>query len=269
MATQGIKFLHRFSVGEYNTQFPGVNVISVTSTATGDFDKTNLTTSPLREVWRSATASVTQEIIIQANDMNTVVDTFAILNHNLSPLAVVQLQAAFDTGFLAPAFTINFQYSERHLVLLQDLGIAYRYYKIKIIDPTNPCGYIQIGRIIAGKSFTMTNDEDVTDDIKIGREDKSYQMRTEGFFRASNERIKLRKLSVRFEKIQTLTGFNTNYVGLNDVFDNVGTALPFLTCVDPQDPYFCLIWGQFTALPTDDLTVNRYASLSLSIEEVF
>lgn len=269
MSTVGITFLHEFSVGNFNTTFPGVNVISVTSTADGDFSKANLTSTPLREVWRSATADTTQEIIIRADETTTVVNIFAILNHNLSSLAVVELQAAFDSSFTAPAFTISFPYNSLHLLLLQDLGIPYNYYKIKITDPTNPCGYIQIGKIVAGRAFTITDDEDITDDISISLEDKSYQMKTEGYFRASNERIKIRKLGVKFDKIKSLTGENDNYLNLVDLFDNVGIALPFLVCVDPQDPYFCLLWGQFTALPSINYTINRYSSMSLSIEEVF
>ena len=268
--TVGIKFLYQFSLGEYNTTFPGLNVISVTSQASGDHDKKNLTTTPLRETWRSASIVTTQEIIIEANDLNTVIDTFAILNHNLTDLAVVQLQASLiDPTFAAPAFTINFTYNKKHLVLLQDLGLAYRYFKIKITDPTNPCGFIEIGKIVAGKSFTFTNNEDITDKIGIGNDDLSYKMKSEGFFRAANERVKVQKLNVRFSNLDTTIGQDVNYQGLLAFMEEVGETLPFLTIVDPSQPYFKLIWGIIDKMPSESYDINRYVDIPLVIQEVY
>lgn len=267
--TVGIKFLYEFSVGAYNTTFPGLNIISVSSTAPGDHDKVNLTTTPLRETWRSNTILTTQEIIIEANDEDTVVDVFAILNHNLTSIAVVQLQASNDVGFLVPAFTISMPYNKQHLVLTQDLGVGYRYYKIKITDPTNPCGFIEIGKIVAGRSFTFTKNEDITDRISVGNDDLAYKMKSEGFFRASNERVKVRKLQVQFSGLETRVGFDDNYQGFLTMVDYIGETLPFLTITDPGEPYFQLIWGQIDSMPSLSYDVNRYVDLSLTIQEVY
>lgn len=268
--TIGIKFLYQFSVGEFNTTFPGLNIISVTSTAAGDHDKKNLTTTPLRETWRSANVLTTHEIIIEANDLNTVPDVFAILNHNFSDLAVVQLQASLiDPTFLAPAFTINIPLNKKHMVLLQDMGMAYRYYKIKITDPTNACGFLEIGRIIAGKSFTFIKNEDITDRITVANDDLAAKMKSEGFFRAANERVKIQKLSVRFQGLITTTPNDDNYQGLLALMDEVGETLPFLTIVDPADPYFKIIWGLIDNMPTENYDINRYLDSGLVIQEVY
>ncbi len=268
--TIGIKFLYQFSVGEYNTTFPGLNIISVSSTAAGDFDKKNLTTTPLRETWRSGSILTTQEIIIEANDLNTVPDVFALLNHNLTSLAVVQLQASLtDPTFLSPAFTVNFQWNKKHIALVQDLGLAYRYYKIKITDPTNPCGFIEIGKIIAGKSFTFTKNEDITDKIGVSNDDLSYKMKTEGFFRASNERVKVQKISLKFQNLTTVVGEDDNYQGLLAMLDEVGETLPFLTIVDPSEPYFKLIWGLIDNMPSESYDINRYVDFGMNIQEVY
>jgi hypothetical protein len=267
--TVGIKFLYSFSVGEYNTTFPGLNVISVSSTYPGH-DKLNLTTTPLRETWRSNTILTTQEIIIEANDLNTVPDVFAILNHNLTDLAVVQLQASLvDPTFLAPAFTINLQWNKKHIALVQDLGLPYRYYKIKITDPTNPCGFIEIGKIVAGKAFTFTNNEDITDRIGVSNDDLSYKMKSEGFFRAANERVKVQKLSLRFQNLTTVVNERDNYEGLLEMLDEVGETLPFLTIVDPGEPYFKIVWGILDNMPSETYDINRYVDMPLSIQEVY
>lgn len=266
--TQGIKFLYQFTVGEYDYLNPGSNVVSVTSQAAGDHDKVNLTTNPLRQTWRS-TDVTTQEIVLAASDTNFVPDVFAILNHNLSEDAVVTLYASFSTNFAVPALTLSFTWNEKHMAIVGTLGTAYPYYKIKIIDPTNECGFIEIGRIIAGLSFTFSNNEDITDDFQLMTEDLASQTRTEGFFRASNERVKVDALSVKFTKLDARAGFDTNYKGLVSMTRFVGTTLPFLTIVDPFDTYFVLHWGQAKMVPGRSYTINRYTDFTLSIEEVY
>lgn len=267
--SEGIKFLYQFSVGEYDQVNPGINVLSVTNTAAGDFDKLHLTTTPLRETWRSTDVNTPIEIVIEANDLATTVDTFALLNHNFSPDAVVLLMANTVNSFVVPAITLAFNYSDKHLVIVQDLGQPYRYFKIKIIDPTNQCGYVELGRIVAGRSFTFTQNEDVTDDFSVSEDDLAYKMKSEGFFRASNERVKVDKLTVKFDKLNTTVGLNVNYVGIRTFTKFVGETQPFLTVLDPGDPYFSLVWGQIDSMPSRNATVNRYISMQFSIQEVY
>lgn len=268
--TIGIKFLYNFAVGEYNYTNPGSNVISVTSEADGDHKKINLTTTPLRETWRSGPDIADfQEIIIQANDLTVIPDTFALLNHNLTDLAVVQLQASMTSDFLSPAFTIQFVWSHKHMVLLQSSGLAYNYYRFRILDPLNPCGYVEVGKIIAGTSFTVTNNEDITDDIDVATDDLAYKMKTEGFFRAFNERVKVDKLSIRFAKLITTAPDNTNYLGIMAMLESIGETYPFLTIVDPFDQAFQLVWGVVDALPRKSFNINRYVDMNFAIQEVY
>jgi hypothetical protein len=265
----GIKFLYQFAVGEYDLNNPGSNVLSVTSTAAG-FDKKNLTTSPLREVWRSTTSiSGYQDIVFQANDPSVVIDTFAILNHNLSSTAVVQVQGSLTSSFTAPAFTLAFTWSEKHMVLLNDIGTAYNYYRVRILDPSNPCGFLEIGRIIAGRSFTFTNNEDITDSISIATQDLASKTKTEGFFRAFNQRVKVDTLSISFSKLKTLTGENANYAGLMAMFKAVGETYPFLTILDPSDQSFLIHWGIIDRLPSRSYGINRYVDMQLAIAEIY
>lgn len=269
MATVGIKFLYNFAVGEYDLDNPGSNVISVTSTAAGDFDKKNLTTTPLRELWRSGSnIASTQEIVIKTNDESVIPDVFAILNHNFTSLAVVQLQGSMTTSFVGAA-VIPFTWTKKNMVLLQSPGAAYKYYKFSILDPSNGCGFIECGRIVAGKSFTMTENEDITDSIQVAPQDLASKTKTEGFFRASNERVKIDKVAVRFEKLQTVAPDNINYLGLQTMFNSVGETFPFLTIVDPEDQAFQITWGMIENLPSRGFTINRYVDMSLSIEEVY
>ncbi len=272
--TIGIRFLYEFSLGMYNFSNPGSNVLSVTSQAAGDHEKVNLTTSPLRQTYRSADVAGWQEIIIEVNDQITVADTIAILNHNLTEIAAVEVQFSTDPSFAVIAATLPMVWREKHMVLLQDIGQAYRYWRFRFLDPTNPCGYIEIGRIVAGKAFTVTNDEDITDSFQVGLMDKAYKMNTEGFFRASNERVKIERLSMTFDKLWTTKTVEDptrdyNYLGLMRMFKSVGETMPFLTILDPEDTEFFVMWGQIDTLPTRGFTINRYVSIPLTIEEVY
>ena len=56
--------------------------------------------------------------------------------------------------------------------------MTYNYYRFRILDPSNPCGFIEIGRIVAGLSFTFENDEDISDEISVQPEDLAYKTKT-------------------------------------------------------------------------------------------
>lgn len=267
--TIGIRFLYTFLVGEPDLANPGSNVISVTSTATGDHDKKNLCTSPLRETWRSTDVDNWQEIIIEANDTTERPDVFAILNHNFTSTVVVQLQGSMSSDFSAPAITVSIPYNKKHMVLQQDLGTTYNYYRFRILDPNNSCGYVEIGRIIAGKALTIEDNEDISDNIVASPQDLAYKTKTEGFFRAFSERVKVERLSITFNKLRTVNGENDNYANLLAMFDEVGETYPFLTIVDPGDLSFKVIWGAIDQLPSQTYTINRYVDLPFTIQEFF
>lgn len=265
---QGISFLHRFDLGNRQVQTPGSNILYVSSTAAGDFGKANLTTESLRQGWRSSGVDTWQEIIIEAEQASSI-NTFAILGHNLTPTAVVQIQANISNNFFAPPITLTTPWSDNNIVEIRPFGGSYKYYKVRILDPANPSGYIQVGRIVGGRAFTLGYAEDITDDFEIGYTDMADTSRTEGFFRVSNEKIKVRSLSAKFQKLQTIAPENSNYLGLRDLFNHVGVTRPFLVIADRTDPSFCSIWGQFDKLPSDAFSISRRVSFSFNLTEVF
>lgn len=265
----GISFLYQFDLGNKDLVNFGNNIVYVTGTAAGDFDKGNMTVDPLRQVWRSASVIGWQEIIIRA-ELSSKIDTFAILNHNLTESAVIQVQANISNNFLAPPITFQVPWQKNHIILAQDFVSTYEYYKVRILDPANPCGYVQIGRIVGGRAFTMGGgSEDITDDIEYEWDDLADQVKTEGFFRVSNERIKIRSLRVRMAKLQSAPPNNANWLALREMIDVVGITKPFLTIVDRGDPGFISTWGQFKKLPGESFTINRFMTTGLTIEEVW
>jgi len=266
--TQGISFLYSFDFGNRDVNNPGANILSVTDTAAGDFDKANLTTEPLRQVWRSANASGWKEIVIEA-EVSSQIDTVALLGHNLTEDAVVQVQGDFSDAFLAPAETKTMVWSKGNMAIAESFDAAYSHYRIRILDPSNPCGYVQVGRIVGGRAFTFDYNEDISDDFEIAQDDLADSVKSEGFFRISNDRVKVKSLSARFQKISTVSGQNANYLGWIEMMEEVGITKPFLTILDRGDPGFGLFWAQLDKIPGIGYTINRFASWNFKITEVF
>ena len=133
--TQGISFLHEFDLGNRDIDNPGINILSVTSQASGDFDKANLTTESTRHRWRSSEILTTQEIIIKA-EVKSDIDTFALLGHNLTEEAIIQIQANISNNFLAPPVTITVPFQEENIISTSQFGDLFEFYKVKIL--TNP-----------------------------------------------------------------------------------------------------------------------------------
>lgn len=267
--TQGISFLYEFDLGNKHVDDPAQNILSVTSTAAGDFSPAHLTSESTRERWRSSEILTIQEIVIKAEQASNI-DTFAILGHNLTEEAVIQLQANISNNFAAPPVTINIPWRKENIVWLNELGGEYEYYKISILDPTNPCGYVELGRIIGGRAFIVTNNEDIRDAFTIGKQDMADQMKSEGFFRQSNQRVKIRTLSASFSKLETKLGLsNENFLGLREMFDYVGQTVPLLTVIDRGNPDLFTAWGQFSAIPSESYTTNEFMTSSFKFLEVF
>ena len=267
--TTGISFLYEFDLGNKHIDDPAQNILSVTSTKEGDFLPEYLTSDSTRERWRSDGVLAIQEIIMKA-EIKSNIDTFAILGHNLTEEATILLQANISNNFAAPPVNINIPWRKENIVWLSELGDEYEYYKISILDPINPCGFIEIGKIFGGRAFTLTNNEDITDNFTIAKKDMADQMKTEGYFRQSNQRIKYRTLSGSFAKLETKDGStNENYLGLRDMFDYVGTSVPLLTIADRDNPDLFTAWGQFTAIPTESHTTNGFMTSSFKFDEVF
>lgn len=266
--TKSIAFLYTFDLGNRHVDNPSENILSVTSTAPGDFDVSNITTESTRRVWRSATAATEQSIIIKA-EKKTDIDIFAILGHNFTESAVIKVEANISNNFLAPPVTRYLAWNEYVVVSPVAFGGLYEYYRISILDPSNPCEYLEIGRVVGGRVLQLINNEDITDTYSVGKKDYSETMKTEGYFRQSNENIIARTFSASFGKIYTTTGFDTNYKNLVKMFETVKITKPFLTVLDMDNPYKMIMWGQLTDIPDDAFGINDFVNFPLRIEEVF
>lgn len=265
---KSIAFLYTFDLGNRHIDNPSENILSVSSTAVGDFDVSNITTESTRRVWRSLNALTEQSIVIKA-EKKTNVGVFAILGHNFTESAVVRIQANISNNFVAPPVTKVLPYNKYIMMSTVPFGAAYEYYKISILDPANPCGFVEIGRVVGGNVLQLEDNEDITDSYSVGKKDLSETMKSEGYFRQSNENIIMRTFSASFSKIYTVNGKNTNFLNLRKFFETMKITRPFLTILDMNDPYRFNIWGQLTDIPDESYGINDFVNLPLKIEEVF
>lgn len=268
MANQGISFLHNFDLGNRNIGTPDINILSHSPTREGDFAPENIFTESLRHCYRTAEILTTQFLTIKA-DKKSQVDTFAILGHNFTENAIIRIEANISDYFDVVPYSVLVPWADGNIVLTTEFPEEYEYYKISVLDPANPCGFLQFGRVVAGRSVIMKNDEDITDSYSVSYKDASESMATQGFFRQSNENIIIRTLACSFSKLYTVVGKNDNYVSLRAMFRNVKTTRPFLTILDRKDPAKLSVWGQLGSIPNDSFTVNDFVSMSLSVTEVF
>lgn len=263
-----ISFLYSFDLGNPHVDVPDQNILYVTSTAIGDFHVSNITRDALRHKWRSNSVLTMQTIIIKAEKKSNL-DCFAILGHNFTETALIKVEANIANNFLAPPVTKIGVWAKDNIIIPTSFGAQYEYYKISILDVANPCGYIEIGRVVGGKLLSLIKDEDITDNYKISYKDLSETMKTQGYFRASNSNIIQRNFDANFSKLHTEAGNDENFNALRTFFHSVKTIKPFLTILDITDPYAFNMWGQLTDIPDEAFTVNNFVSFPIKIEEVF
>lgn len=266
--TTSIAFLYKYDLGNRHVDVPTQNIIYVSSTAVGDFSIANITTDSIRHKWRSNTVLTAQEIIIKAEKKSNI-NCFAILGHNFTDAASIIVQANISNNFLAPPVTKVAAWSKNNIIIPTEFGGEYEYYKITILDPANPCGYIEIGRVIGGQVLQLNNNEDITDSYSIGYKDMSEQMKSQGYSRVSNENIIQRTFSSSFAKLHTEIGNDANFQNLRAFFQNVKTIKPFLTILDMENPYKFNIYGLLQDIPDESFGVNDFVNFPLKIEEVF
>jgi hypothetical protein len=126
------------------------------STEATGYPGTNTQHPHLSRAWRTS-AVAAQWIIFDKGVGGTITfDTCAIVGHNLTSVATVKVQSD-DTPVWAPPGGVDKNGDPTKSVIVIDAGVpaptARRYVRVYIDDPTNPAGYISVGRIMLGVRF--------------------------------------------------------------------------------------------------------------------
>jgi len=248
----------------------------VNTVAFGDFQVENLNTDVVEQVWRGGTGVLTGvQLDMDSEGTGIFMDTFAILNHNISRSATVNLIGSSDPTFtlveklvpLAMTSDPNLFHVEQFLP-----PVGYKYWRLSIDDPTNTDNFIQIGTILLGRSRIFHN-ECFVDQIQFELQDFADKINTEGFTNVSNSRTQKRFLGLEF---RSLFEGRRNFQILRDIFTNRRTVLkclwiPTPSATDPEITGKFAVFAKLKKIPRE--THNNkgpkadYVSFNIELDE--
>ena len=244
---------------------------TASSTQPGDFSANNLNTDIVEQQWRSALG----QIVSQTLDCDTAVsqvfiDTFAMLNHNLTTSAVVTLQGSAFADQHVVGVSINIPVTKTNIIYVAPYlpMTGYRYWRLIINDPTNTvANQLAIGTIVFGASKIFQGDN-ITDNVKMTKVHFADKVATEGYTDVMNDRALKRAVEMNFVNLRYANG---NYQALEEVMDLARTSLKCLWIPDPKVPTRFGVFAKMAEMPEEDhnnLGVEAdYVSLTIKVDE--
>lgn len=237
--------------------------ISTAPSSTNAFNVNNLNTDIVEQVWRSNSAtSVTLTCDTQRTG-GVFVDTIAILNHNLSGGAEVEVQYS-DNNITYNPYANMLVEPENMYYISPDLPLTpHRYWRFVINDPGS--SGVQIGTIVFGSAIIFQG-ECFVDTVRFGKRQFKDQVFTEGHTNVANDRGKKRFLGLEFTDLNFGLA---NFRQLREVFDDAGTILKCLWIPTPQTASRFAVFGKLEEIPeeTHNTRGDDYVSLSLRVDE--
>ena len=190
------------------------------------------------------------------------ISSVAIANHNITSGASITLYGNTSSSFASPAFTQVLTWDED--IILQIFGTeTYQYWLIKIVDPSNPDGYIEVGRAWIGEYFQTPG---VAPTVSVDYNSASSKARSIGGQTYLDINYKYTNFGIRHSAITF-----AEKAEFQEVLDTVDTGIPYFiefdeTCSDLTRYYVTLNQEgyRFTTLSN-----NQYYTVSYEmIEEV-
>lgn len=228
----------------------GGNNWSATNQASGDFLPRNLNTDVEEQVFRSASTSV--DLICNTGIVQgTTIDTIAILNHNLTRDALVQVQGSNSAVFATIEVSFNMTVETERMFYVAPTfptGIQNqnKYWRFVISDPTNPDGYVEIGIIIFGNAHIFSVHETFDNPLVKGFKHFKDQLKTEGFTATNNDRALRRFLKLQFRDMERING---NFRLVEEYIEFARTSLKCLVVPIPMYPSRYAVYSKLTQLP--------------------
>lgn len=249
----------------------GANTANSVGSSIG-FDVTSDDTGSLS--YSSGQTVLHTEEWVQIDTLSTEsIDTFAIVfdpsfGNKFSEEAVIKLQANATANFYSPAVNQTLTYDN-------DRGIyshifttdqEYRYWRVSIVDPHNPYGYVELGKIILGKSSQPARDPEIGFSYKMldqsVNEENSYGIAYSDIYPLRQE-IELTFKLLNESDLDTLTS----------IYTRVGSTVPIAVFVDAQGQIFdkdrFFIYGKLGNEMAFKHIVRNYFDHTMRITESF
>lgn len=241
------------------------------STASSSFPVSNLKSLHRTKVWRS-TNNTNQTVVIDlktSEEIDSVVVLFHPLDGNkLTPDAVISMQGNATNEWSSPAVSVTLTLDEDFEVASYFWSTAneYRYWRLKVTDPTNESDYIEIGKVILGKATQLSQCPEIG--FSYMNDDLSSVSRTEYNQVYSDVKPNVRSFEFNYN-ILTYADFET----LQDIYDRVGSTVPVLLSLDTGEALFdkdrFIIYGNLDGAFNAKHRVMNYFDQPMKIKECF
>jgi len=236
---------------EFPSRGDGTNWTS-TSTKSGDFSPNNLNTDILEQRWQSDGVIALVELRCDVGaGLTAFNDTTAILNHNFSIGARVELQGTSDPTYGSIEFsTVMTTELENMYYIAPSLPTSgYRYWRFIIQDVSNADGFLSVGTIVFGSSQIFSLNECFQLPVTFGKRHFKDSMETEGFTNVSNDRAMRKFLGLSFAQLSFDGG---NYRLLQNYFSFAKTDLKCLVIPRPTRPSSLAVFAKLNQLPEEN-----------------
>jgi len=187
-----------------------------------NYPTTNILDSRVDRLFRTD-SSTTATIVFDAGAAVTV-DSINILNHNISSsVTTLEWQGNATDSWGAPSVDETLTW-DADIITKQFTGGSYRYWRLNIIDGSNPDGYIQISRVSGCDAYTTVGiSPNVTHDLI----DAGVKTQNTGGGTYYDERYKYEQVSVSFPALT-----HTQKAEMWDIFRAIGKGTPFFVTFD-------------------------------------
>jgi hypothetical protein len=255
----------QFRAGIYNVdnlrimcEFPsrgddGLNwtASSTKPSSTSSFTVNNVNTDVVEQIWRSddgVKTGITLDCDVGVGK-TVFMDTFAMLNHNLTTSATVNLLMSDNPGHAPIGETVVLTMDDANdfVYIKPELPtVGYRYFRLAINDLTNPEDFLSVGTIVFGEAIIFAG-ECFVDRVRKTPVNFTDSITTEGFTNVQNDRGIKNKVRLEFKNIR----FNgPNFEKINeDVFLSARTILKCLWVPTPQFPLRFTTFAKMTKIP--------------------
>ena len=214
----------------------------VASSEDANYPSTNVADTSLSKVWR-ATSCASEYVQVDSGSSITCT-VVVVAGHNFSGSAVVVIRAGSTATIVgsAPSLSANVTYRSG-IMLAYFTSSADRYWRLTVEDPTNPDGYVEIGRIFLGEYIQFSPSSLHEFPVKHVRSDNvDFSITNQTYGEVGVEHL---ELSYEFPKSS-----NTMKVAVEALWDECGKHKPFFfsnfdTTFTVISPIYCVI--------TDDL----------------
>lgn len=261
---------------------------------TGDLSINALYDRVLKHVARSVNATEAKTKFVLALNRNRYVGGLVILGHNFSLSAIVRatyslvpdfstivaqtetnafprLYHTADLPFESPNWFLGTPLPEDTMrtttaaICLLDTDVVARYIRVEIIDPANPAGYVEIGKLFVGPSFNPARN--YAQGASLTVTDASRSSESLGGTKFFNKRGKRRVMSFSFTALDEKENFAKHF----DLSAEAGITEELMLIPEPDDlvnlqrKSFCGYFREPT--PFEQFSFDRM-NLSAVVEEL-